>query len=114
MRYTQYVFHQLSLKRFSMFIFTPVDVMFCALAIMIPLVLGTILNIKTAGKSGKFVDRFCGVGFLISIYFCWPIGGFLFLIVLFAKASIAWVYCREFGIIGFEKWWHITSVTFKL
>lgn len=94
-----------------MFVFTPVDVMFCVLAIMIPLVLGTILNFKTKGKSQKFVDRFCTFGFLVAIYFCWPVGGFLFSMVLFAKASIGWVYCREFGITGFEKWKHITVKT---
>ena len=111
MRYTQYVFHQLSLKRFSMFVFTPVDVFFCALAIIIPLVLGTIMNVTTQGKTAKITDRFCTAGFLTAIYFCWPVAGFLFAMVLFAKASISWVYCREFGITGFEKWKHITVKT---
>ncbi len=94
-----------------MFVFTPVDVLFCMLAIAVPLVLGTIINVMTKGRADKFTDRFCTAGFLIAIYFCWPIAGFLFGMVLFAKASIGWVYCREFGITGFEKWKHITVKT---
>lgn len=99
------------IKRFPMFEFTNIDVLISICFLVLPLFLGTIINIATKSKYVKFVDRFAMVSMAVSTYFCWPLGGFFLTMILFAKACISYVYCREFGVIGSEKWKRVAAET---